>query len=98
MNHERLLRVLVAPHISEKGTRAADTANQHVFKVLRDASKLEIKKAVETLFSVQVEQVRVLNMKGKSKRFQQALGRRQDWKKAYVTLAKGQDIRFNGGE
>jgi large subunit ribosomal protein L23 len=68
--------------------------NQHVFKVAADASKLEIKKAVESYFKVKVDNVRTLNMKGKSKRFGQMQGRRSDWKKAYVTLAEGSDIDY----
>ncbi len=98
MNQERLLKVLVGPHISEKSTIAADQANQHVFKVLPDATKAEIKKAVEHNFKVKVSQVRVANMKGKTKRFGQMTGRRSDWKKAYVTLAPGQDIDFGLAE
>jgi large subunit ribosomal protein L23 len=98
MNSERLMKVLLAPHISEKTARVGDTANQYVFKVLRDASKPEIKKAVETLFNVKVTAVQVTNVKGKVKRFQQTEGRRSDWKKAYVTLAEGGEIDFVGAE
>jgi large subunit ribosomal protein L23 len=97
MNIERLHQVIVAPMISEKATRVAEKRNQAVFKVLRDADKNEIKGAVEALFKVKVEAVRTLNMKGKSKRFGQVMGRRSDWKKAYVTLAAGQEIDFTGG-
>lgn len=97
MNIERLHQVIVAPMISEKATRVAEKRNQAVFKVLRDADKSEIKGAVEALFKVKVEAVRTLNMKGKSKRFGQVMGRRSDWKKAYVTLAAGQEIDFTGG-
>jgi large subunit ribosomal protein L23 len=98
MNQERIFQVLVGPHVSEKSAMVADAAQQHVFKVAADANKLEIKHAVEKLFNVKVTAVRVVNMKGKSKRFGQMPGRRKDWKKAYVTLAEGQDIDFTGAE
>jgi large subunit ribosomal protein L23 len=98
MSQERLMKVLLAPHVSEKTTRVADQANQVVFRVLPDASKTEIKKAVELLFEVKVSSVQVSNMKGKLKRFGQSIGRRKNWKKAYVTLAEGQDIDFIGSE
>jgi large subunit ribosomal protein L23 len=94
---ERLHQIILAPVVSEKSTRVAEKQNQAVFKVLRDAKKLEIKKAVETLFSVTVTQVRTLNQKGKTKRFGQSMGVRSDWKKAYVTLAEGQEIDFLAG-
>lgn len=96
MNQERILQVLLAPHISEKSTLVADANGQHVFKVLPGASKTEIKQAVEQLFEVKVAQVRVLNVKGKTKRFSNREGKRSDWRKAYVTLAQGQDIDFAG--
>lgn len=96
MNQERLLQVVLAPHISEKSTLVADESRQHVFKVLPDATKTEIKQAVEQLFEVKVAQVRVMNVKGKTKRFGQRDGKRSDWRKAYVTLAEGQDIDFAG--
>jgi len=98
MSQERLMKVLLAPHVSEKTTRVADQSNQVVFKVLPDATKAEIKKAVELLFEVKVTSVQVTNLKGKLKRFGQSIGRRKNWKKAYVTLAEGQDIDFIGGE
>lgn len=94
MNQERLYRILVGPVISEKASNAAEQANQVVFKVARDADKREIKKAVETLFKVTVEGVRVLNRKGKAKRTRYGLGKQSDTKKAYVRLAAGQDISF----
>ena len=94
---DRLHQVLVAPVISEKSTRAAEKNNQDVFKVLRDARKPEIKNAVEKLFNVKVEGVRTLNVKGKTKRVGQSMGVRSDWKKAYVTLAEGQEIDFMTG-
>jgi large subunit ribosomal protein L23 len=98
MNNERLSRILIGPVVSEKSTRAADTGKQMVFKVLPDASKPEIRKAVEKMFDVEVTAVQVSNVKGKIKRFGQSVGRRSDWKKAYVTLAEGSDIDFVGAE
>lgn len=97
MNFERLHQIILAPVISEKATRVAEKRNQAVFKVLRDAQKPEIKEAVEKLFSVKVTNVSTLNVKGKTKRFGQTVGKRSDWKKAYVTLAEGQEIDFVGG-
>ncbi|MDE0853063.1 MAG: 50S ribosomal protein L23 [Nevskia sp.] len=94
---ERLHKIILAPVVSEKSTRAAEKANQAVFKVLRDARKPEIKAAIEKLFNVKVEGVRTLNVKGKSKRFGAFNGVRSDWKKAYVTLAEGQEIDFLSG-
>lgn len=98
MNPERLTKVLLAPHVSEKSTNAGEQHNQYVFRVTRDAKKPEVKKAVEQLFSVKVSRVQILNMKGKAKRFGVVQGRRNDWKKAYVTLESGQEIDFLGGE
>ena len=89
---ERLHQIILAPVVSEKSTRAAEKANQAVFKVLRDAKKPEIKRAVEVLFKVKVESVQTLNVKGKTKRFGRFNGSRSDWKKAYVTLAQGHEI------
>jgi len=96
MSKERILQVLLAPHISEKASLVADSNGQHIFQVLPDANKAEIKQAVEELFEVKVAQVRVMNVKGKTKRFGQRTGKRSDWRKAYVTLAEGQDIDFAG--
>ncbi len=96
MNQERLLKVLLAPHVSEKSSVVAEQNNQYVFKVAKDASKPEIKKAVEMLFNVQVGSVQVSNTKGKSKRFGAIQGRRSDWKKAYVTLKADQSIDLMG--
>ncbi|NNM52761.1 MAG: 50S ribosomal protein L23 [Pseudomonadales bacterium] len=96
MNQERIFQVLLAPHVSEKATVVADKQRQYVFKVKSDATKLEIGKAVEALFSVKVERVNTLNMAGKSKRFGSFMGSRSDWKKAYVTLKEGFDIAFAG--
>ncbi len=90
---ERLMTVLLGPHVSEKSTIAGES-NQVVFKVRRDATKREIRRAVEKLFEVKVLNVSVINVKGKEKRFSQILGRRSDWKKAYVRLAPGSDIEF----
>ncbi|CAK0747295.1 50S ribosomal subunit protein L23 [Gammaproteobacteria bacterium] len=96
MNQERLLKVLLAPRVSEKTMTLNTTLNQVTFRVLPDATKPEIKKAVESLFGVQVEAVRVVNVKGKVKRFGRRLGKRGDWKKAYVTLAPGSSIDTMG--
>jgi large subunit ribosomal protein L23 len=94
MSKERLMTILLGPHVSEKTTRVAEKNNQVAFRVRRDANKAEIRKAVELLFEVEVENVTVVNVKGKVKRFGQTLGRRSDWKKAYVKLAEGHDIDF----
>lgn len=98
MNQERLMHVLLAPHISEKTAMAAESGNQYVFKVARDANKTEIRAAVEQLFEVSVESVRTVNMKGKTKRFKNFLGRRPHWKKAYVRLAEGQTIDIGAAD
>ncbi len=98
MNQERIMQVLLAPHVSEKSTLAADRLRQHVFKVLPSASKAEIKQAVELMFNVQVTQVRALNQRGKQKRHGQRQGRRGDWKKAYVELAPDHDINLASAE
>ncbi|MCO5102314.1 MAG: 50S ribosomal protein L23 [Burkholderiaceae bacterium] len=94
MNTERLMTVLVAPIVSEKATMIAEKRNQVAFRVLQDASKDEIRAAVELLFKVQVESVQVLNHKGKSKRFGRFQGRRRNVRKAYVGLKEGQEINF----
>lgn len=96
MNEQRLLKVLLAPHVSEKSTMTAETNNTFIFKVLKDANKAEIKAAVEKLFEVEVEGVRTVNVKGKVKRHGMAFGKRSDWKKAYVMLKEGQDIDLVG--
>ncbi len=96
MSKERLMKVLLAPHVSEKAAIAADENRQFVFKVLPEANKSEIKEAVELLFEVKVDGVQVSNVKGKQKRFGQIQGRRASWKKAYVTLQEGHDIEFMG--
>ena len=92
----RLAQVLVAPIISEKATRVAEKQNQVLFKVLRDASKPEIKAAVELMFKVDVASVQVVNQKGKVKRFGRSMGRRDNVKKAYVCLKPGQELNFSG--
>ena len=98
MSIERLTQVLVAPHISEKAALLSDSVNQHVFKVLPDAKKVEIKNAVEQMFNVKVAAVRTVNCQGKQKRFGRSLGKRKDWKKAYVRLEEGHDIDLTGVE
>ena len=98
MNEERIMTVLLAPHVSEKTAMSADKNNQHVFRVVRDAKKNEIKRAVEKLFEVKVLSVNTVNMSGKNKRFGQRHGKRADWKKAIVTLKSGHDIDFGGFE
>jgi len=98
MNQERLMNILMSPHVSEKSTVAAENANQIVFKVATNATKQEIKAAVEMLFEVNVENVQVANVKGKTKRTQNGVGRRNSWKKAYIRLQEGQDINFMGAE
>ncbi len=97
LNQERLMQVLLAPQISEKATFIAEKNEQVVFRVASDASKPEIKAAVEMLFKVEVKSVQVANVKGKVKRFKGAVGRRKGWKKAYVCLKSGQEINFVDG-
>ena len=95
-NAERLATVLLAPVVSEKGTHIADKFEQVIFKVMPDATKPEVKAAVEAMFKVQVESVQIVNVTGKVKRFGRYVGRRRSWKKAYVCLAPGQEINFGG--
>ena len=97
-HEERLMTVLQGPLLTEKGALSAELYNQVVFKVRTDATKSEIKKAVELLFDVKVEGVQVINYRGKNKRFGMTRGRRNDWKKAYVRLAEGSQIDFLGTE
>ena len=92
----RLMQVLVAPIVSEKATQIADKTNAVTFKVLRDATKPEIKAAVELLFNVQVKGVSVANIKGKTKRFGRTVGRRDHVRKAYVLLKEGQELNLSG--
>jgi large subunit ribosomal protein L23 len=94
MSKERLLKVLLRPHMSEKSINRAEKNRQFVFEVVVDATKTEIKQAVEMLFKVEVSSVRALNIRGKRKHFGRRMGKRPDWKKAYVTLKPGHDISF----
>jgi len=98
MNEQELYQILLSPHISEKATRIADQSQQFVFVVKPTATKKEIKAAVELAFDVNVESVRVTNVRGKVKRTGRTVGRRNNWKKAYVRLQAGQDIDFLGGQ
>jgi len=98
INEERLLNILMAPQISEKATYVAEKNEQVIFRVVSDATKPEVKAAVEMLFKVTVESVQIAVVKGKQKRFGKFSGRRSDWKKAYVCLAPGQEINFAASE
>ena len=98
VSKERLINVLIAPHVSEKSARVAEQGGQYVFRVRTDASKPEIKAAVEFMFDVKVRSVQVVNQVGKRKRFGRFEGRRSDWKKAYVRLQAGQAIELGGVE
>ncbi len=103
LNPERLMQVILAPQVSEKSTRVGDKHGQVVFRVVVDATKPEIKAAIELLFStkdkkIEVASVHVANMRGKDKRFGKSTGRRNNWKKAYVSLKPGQEINFAAGE
>ena len=98
MSQERIFTVLLAPHISEKASVVADNNAQYVFQVSPDATKPEIKAAVEQLFEVKVKAVNVLNQKGKVKRTQRGVGKRKSIRKAYVSLVEGQEIDFTGVE
>ena len=95
---ERLMTVLLGPHLSEKSAARADESNHVVFKVRRDATKREIRQAVEKLFEVKVDKVTVVHVQGKVRRFGRTLGKLSSWKKAYVRLAPGHDIDFLGAE
>ena len=97
LDKDRLYQIILAPVVSEKSTRTADQNRQVVFKVATDASKTEIKQAVEMAFEVEVEAVQVAHVRGKVKRFGRTPGARKDWKKAYVKLKEGHDIDFAGG-
>ncbi len=98
MSMNKLYTTLVSPIISEKSTRVGEQSNQYVFRVAKNASKKQVKDAVEKIFDVQVEKVQILNMKGKSKVFRQRQGKRADWKKAYVRVQDGQMIDFGVAE
>ena len=95
---ERLMQVLLGPHVSEKATALADGSHQIVFKVRPDATKTDVRKAVELLFEVKVARVAITRLPAKVKRFGTSVGRRPSWKKAYVRLAPGHDINFIGAE
>jgi large subunit ribosomal protein L23 len=98
MSNDRLYQVLLSPRVTEKTTQVGEVSNQYVFHVIKDANKAEVKGAVELLFDVNVESVRIVNVKGKSKSFRMRPGKRSDWKKAYVRVQEGQVIDFLGGE
>ena len=95
---ERLMNVVLAPVVSEKSTRVADKNRQYVFRVADNATKPEVKAAIELMFKTKVQSVTVLNVHGKEKRFGRFMGRRRNWKKAYVRLAAGQEINFAATE
>jgi len=95
MNQERMYKVLLGAHISEKATVIADEANQFVFKVAKDATRPEIREAVEKIYDVSVKNVTVLNVKGKVKKTQRGVSKKPSWKKAYVRLEDGHDIDFS---
>ena len=96
MNQEMLMNLLLAPRITEKSTMVSEKYRQYVFRVLKNATKAQIRQAVELMFKVEVESVQISNVKGKRKAFKQAVGKRSDWKKAYVKLKPGFDINFMG--
>jgi large subunit ribosomal protein L23 len=96
VNKERLMGVLLQPHVSEKSANMGEKANQYVFRVRSDASKDEVKQAVELMFEVKVEGVNLLNKPGKARNFKNVAGRRSGYKKAYVRLQSGQSIDFTG--
>ena len=98
MNTQRLANLIVSPRISEKATMRADLENQLVFSVLKDATKPEVKKAVELMFDVKVKSVRLMNVQGKLTRIGRTFGKRKDWKKAYVRLQEGFDINYGEEE
>ncbi len=95
MNNERLYKIILGAHISEKASVIADEANQFAFKVSKDATSPEIKEAIEKIYDVEVKKVSVMNVKGKVKRSWRGASRKPSWKKAYVSLAAGHDIDFS---
>ena len=95
-NTDRSLQTVLSPQITEKATMIADKNNQIAFKVTKDATKSEVKMAIETIFKVEVNAVNILNINGKTKRSRTGMGKRNDWKKAYVCLKPGQEINFTG--
>ncbi|MBT5334484.1 MAG: 50S ribosomal protein L23 [Gammaproteobacteria bacterium] len=94
MNQERIFTVLREPHISEKVSVLGDVANQYAFKVSVDATKAEIREAIETIFKVSVKNVSTVNVKGKTKKTARGMSRKKNWKKAYVTVAQGQELDY----
>lgn len=98
MKQERLLKVITSPHTSEKATLKTEKDNEYVFRVAHCATKPEVKQAIELLFKVKVEAVRILNVKTKPKRFGSIQGRSKAWKKAYITLETGHQINFADGQ
>jgi large subunit ribosomal protein L23 len=97
-SNERLMLVLLAPQISEKSTFVGEKNNQYVFRVMADATKPEIKAAIELMFKKKVRAVQVANVKGKEKRSGKTIGRRRNWKKAYVSLMPGEEITYQAAE
>jgi len=98
MNQEKIYTTIIAPHVSEKSAINAQNNNQYVFKVAKAATKPQIRQAVEALFEVKVANVQTSIAKGKEKRFGRYIGKRKDWKKAYVTLAEGSSIDMMSAE
>jgi len=98
MNDQRIMNILLGPHITEKAAIVGESSNQYVFQIAVNATKPEVKQAVEKLFEVKVDAVRVVNVKGKTKRTGHRVGCRKNWKKAYVRVKSGQTIDFVGGE
>jgi len=94
VNREQLMSILIAPHVTEKTSLAMQNHNQYTFRVRREASKTDIRKAIELMFDVKVTSVQVVNEPGKVRRFGRTVGRTQDWKKAYVSLSPGQTIDY----
>lgn len=97
INQERLLKIILAPHISEKATYIGENNNQTIFRVVSDATKKEIKDAIELLWKeqkIEVKNVQTINVKGKRKRVGRFMGRRSDWKKAVISIEKGQELNF----
>ena len=94
---DKSLQSVLAPHVTEKATMVADKLNQIIFKVKKDATKIQVKEAIEAMFKVDVENINLLNVKGKTKKASRnTMGKRADWKKAYVSIKAGQEINFTG--
>ena len=98
MNEQKIMSILLEPKVNEKSSMIGELNNQYVFKVSKDATTPEIKKAVELMFDVKVKSVRVMNMQGKLTRIGRTFGKRKDWKKAYVSLHEGFDINYGEEE